>query len=164
VEARLGETRVVTFLVENNRPHETKITFRARSWLDAFGRELPGDEIKFEPEDATLPPGEAVGVQAVINVSEPLEAGMAYFTEFILEGCQTKPISVGLWIQDSGWYDHYAVCDPCRHRRARFVEFCHDHHDYWCDCDRPWHWDPHRHWHDEELCTWQYLPHSVEHM
>jgi hypothetical protein len=163
MEGHLGERRVVPFLVENNRSHQVSIAFRARPWIDAKGHELSKATIQFEPEKVVLEPCESVGVKAIINIVEPLEANTAYFAEFILEGCKAKPISVGLHVHSPCRYEHYATCDPCRRRMAHFVEFCHDY-----DCAHPhergWHgpWDPHRHWHDEYLCNWHHLAHPRE--
>jgi len=160
---RLGERRIIPFLVENNRPRKVEITFRSGPWIDASGQELNNIPVAFDPPKASLESGESVAVKATLNINAPLAAGMTYFTEFILEGCPARPISVGVWVKHEGAYAHYAVCDPCRRRKGRFLEFCHD------PCADNWGaggfgvdgCDPHRHWFDECGCTWHYLPKSA---
>jgi hypothetical protein len=100
-----------------------------------------------------LQSGEAVSVQAMIELAKPFEADMAYFTEFVLEGCTAQPISVGMYIPPEGFFAHYAICDPCRCRHGRFVELCVDPCAPLCGCE-----DPHHHWYDSCHCTWHYLP------
>jgi hypothetical protein len=159
LEAELDERRIIKFLVENNRSREETITFKARSWIDAYGREFDATQtVNFSPASGTLKPGESVGVQAVIEISKKFfEPGMAYFTEFVLEGCPAKPISVGLLVYPQDRYVHYAVCEPCRRRHGRFVEFCGTgcgcgSSSCGCGCD------PHHHWYDTCSCNWYYLP------
>jgi len=187
LKTRLGETRIVTFLVDNNRSHQAQITFRASPFIDAHGNQVDGTLVSFDPNSVTLEPGEAQRVKATFTIHAPLAAGVTYFTEFILEGCPAKPISVGMWVLPENVNDFYALCDPCRRRKGHFVEFCrypydrhgYSHHGYhgphgWhdyshCGCHGPhgWHgyshygcyrpWHAHGYWPKQWPCQWTYL-------
>ena len=187
VRTRLGETRIVTFLVENNRSHQAQITFSASPFIDAHGNQTDGSLVHFVPDSVTLEPGEAQRVTATFTIQAPLTAGRAYFTEFILTGCPAKPISVAVWVLPENVNDFYALCDQCRRRRGHFVEFCHypyDRHGYrhygyhgshgWhgyrhCGChgSHGWHgyrhcgchgpWRAHGYWLKQWPCHWTYL-------
>jgi hypothetical protein len=151
LEARAGEQRVITLLVENNRPSEATVAFKPGPWLDAQGRAV-AIPVEFSPASVTLKAGEAVSIKALVKVMAPAEAGMTYFTEFIMEGCSYRPITVGLRVQAEGCHDVFVQCDECRPARGRFVEYCHgshnchEHHDH-CGCDNCCRdADPHQHW------------------
>lgn len=156
LETQIGEQRVISFLVENNRPKEATLTFKVGPWLDAEGH-AAAIPVEFTPATATLKPGESVGVRALVKVAEPVEAGMVYYTEFILEGCSVRPVTIGMLVQSGSCYAHYVLCDECRRPRGRFVEYCDD-----CGCERTGgcggcrHCDPHHHWFDTCSCAWYY--------
>lgn len=178
-KTRLGETRIVTFLVENNRSHQAQITFKATPLVDAHGNQVSGSFVTFEPKNVTLETGETTRVKATFAIEEPLRPGVSYFTEFILEGCPAKPISVGILILPENVNEFYAACDSCRRRKGHFVEFCQDPYPYGrhyshcgshcgycgshCGCCGPR--DPHGHWLKNWPCNWVYLGNpAVTHM
>ena len=160
LKTRLGETRWVTFLIENNQSHEANITFSAIPLVDAHGRQVSDEFVTFEPPDVILAPCTSARIKARFDIKAPLEPGVAYFTHFNLEGCRAKPISVGIWVLPENVNDFYALCDPCRRRTGHFVKFCHypyhgHHHHEHCGCHGLW--DHHRYWHEKWPCTRLYF-------
>lgn len=156
LETQLGERRIISLLVENNRPRESTVTFRAGPWLNAHGQ-ATAIPVEFTPASATLKPGETVGVRAAITLAEPLEADMAYYSEIIIEGCSVRPITICVLVQSRNCGARYVLCDECRPARGRFVEYCCDCGcESACGCGDCHPCDPHRHWFDPCACAAYY--------
>ena len=128
LETRLGETRKVSFLVENNRSTSVNVEVTAGPLIDSDGKEFQANWVSFNPQKFTLKPCECQGVEATLLIKQPLQADKAYYTEFRLDGCPTKPITIGVLVQAADWYDYYTQCDDCKPRKGSFIEYCE------CDC------------------------------
>jgi hypothetical protein len=133
VEARKGDVRDKVILVENNSPRDVDIVLEADPWMDSTGASHP-TTITFDHAGLHLAPGEAREFTATIAVTDPpLTSGVSYFTRIHLKGSGAKPISVELCVEPLNRIDFYAQTDPCRPRRGRFVDYCHESHERHCE-------------------------------
>lgn len=130
LEARLGERRLLSILFENNRKVSSQVTMNLAVLMDACGNVLEGNElIALQPRTFTLQPGECRRVRLGVNLVPPFEEGQVYYAEIRVDGdCCAEAISLGIWVQPDHYADHHSLCDPCRPRIGRFVEF------HNCDC------------------------------
>lgn len=77
LEAAEGGSAVGVFMVENNLSRRVSGPIHAGPFLDATGREVE-TALRFEPEVATLEPGEQLLVQVSAEVSGDLDPGVDY--------------------------------------------------------------------------------------
>ena len=191
LEVRFGELKLTRILIENNQGQPVTIQLAASPWIDACGRQVPATNVTFTPVSVGLQPGHAAEVRIEIKAAPPLEEGMVYYGEITFSVtttdatgqqtasnacCPPRPISVALCVAPD-LIDHYAVTDPCRKRRGRFVDLCREPCccepcccededccceskpvDPWAACGWPGTWDPHRHWLESCSCRRYCLP------
>ena len=124
VQTRLGETRKISFLVENNRSTPVNVQMTTGPLIDSDGQDLQLNWVSFNPQKFALQSCECQGVEATLVIKPPLQDDRAYYTEFGLEGCPTDPITVGVLVQAADLYDYYSLCDNCKPRKGRFIEYC----------------------------------------
>ncbi|MBZ0298597.1 MAG: hypothetical protein K8J31_02600 [Anaerolineae bacterium] len=115
--ARLGETRAMPFVIENNTAQPVKLTLKALPWVDRNGQVVPGEAaVHFEPDAVALMPGEQASITVSVQVEAPLLAGNHYQTEIMLNG---RSITLSLTVMADTRYRSYRVSDSGRLRASR---------------------------------------------
>jgi len=125
LEARPGERRHLSILIENNREVSSNFSISMQRLMDVCGQTLESQElITFTPSSGTLAPCECLRIDIWINMQPPFSSGQAYYGEIAINGsCCAKTVSLGIWIKPEHLVDHLVLCDHCRPKCGRFVEF-----------------------------------------
>ena len=125
LEARLGERRILSILVENNSKTKQSLTVEVSKIMDACGNLLDQDgSILFAPDELSLNAGECRRVQIAVNVQPPFQDSSIYLAEIkILGSCVEEIITLALWVQPDNYVDHLVLTDDCRPGKGRFYEF-----------------------------------------
>lgn len=125
LEARLGERRLLSILVENNSKISQNVTVKVSKIIDACGNLLePGRNILFVPQEISLSAGECQRVQIAIDVRPPFQESSIYLVEIKISGpCVEEIITLALWVQPDNYVDHLVLTDDCRPGKGRFYEF-----------------------------------------
>ena len=125
LEARLGERRVLSILVENNSKINQSLNLKVSKTMDACGNLLEhGRNIRFVPEEMTINAGECSRVQIAINMQPPFQDGSIYLVEIkVLGSCVEELLTLALWVQPDNYVDHLLFTDDCRKGNGRFYEF-----------------------------------------
>ncbi|MEK6153634.1 hypothetical protein WIW50_10260 [Flavobacteriaceae bacterium 3-367] len=135
VQARLGERRMVSFLIENNRSSPQEVELQVPILIDGCGERLqPGQNFRFDPPKFVIPPCHCQRVKLAIDLIPPFKECTAYYAEIRMTGhCMDEKICLGIYVQPDNYVDHFTLTDSCRPKKGEFVEFascgpCH------CEC------------------------------
>lgn len=131
LDTRLGEHRRLTLLIENNRKVESSFTVKVTKLIDACGQELKVPDgtanvnlINFSPMEGVIQPDACQRVDVLVNLAPPFQGGQVYYAEIQLEGsCCAREVSLGIWVQPDNLADQLMLCDPCRPKKGKRVEF-----------------------------------------
>lgn len=132
LETRLGELRVLSILVENNRNVPQEVKLDVKTIFDACGNMLENkrEVIRFAPDSITIPACDCQRAMIVVHVRPPFDDGQVYYAEIMVSGdCFDEIVSLGIWVQPDHYIDHFVLTDPCRPKKGKFVEFRN------CNCD-----------------------------
>lgn len=131
METKLGETRVLNLLLENNTAANSNFLLKVNYLLGDGGSVIENTDniISFSEEEGTLAPHECRQIQVRIRVDKPLEAGKCYYADICLSGdCPAEPIELGIAVAKHGHTDYHALCHACRPKTGKAVQFCQPHH------------------------------------
>jgi hypothetical protein len=130
VEGRYQETRVLSFLIENNRKVACDVNISVDKFFDACGIAYPPEKtIIIRPPALTIQPGDCGKIHVAVKITAPLKPGQVYYAELKIEGaCCVDNISLGIWVEPDNYADYITYCDPCKPKIGKFVDFVN------CEC------------------------------
>ena len=125
LETRLGERRRLTILIENNQKKESNFNISVAKIIDACGEEITNNElITFYPNEGNIPACKCQKVETLVDIGTNLQPGMVYYVEIKIDGqCCSNEISLGIWVDQETMIDGLVLCDPCKPRKGKFIEF-----------------------------------------
>ena len=111
VYARVGETRVIPLVVENERRREKSITAELGPWRTRGGGTAPVSTVSFEPKNFTLAPCAEREILITVKIDPPQTAGtsneggrtdvdacLVATADLTLAGCDHRPIRLAVAI------------------------------------------------------------------
>jgi len=131
LETRLGERRMLSFLVENNKEIPQTISVGVSLLMDSCGNTIDGGReiFSFSPSTFVIPECQCLRIRMAVNIHQPLQEGHVYYAEIRITGqCAEEKITLALYVQPDNYIDHFTLIDPCRPKKGKFVEF------HNCDC------------------------------
>lgn len=128
--ARMGERRRLSIVLENNKSGSVAYAIQIENLMDACGNVISNDQLfQISPPKGVIATCACVRIDLFINLEAPLQAGQVYYADIKLSGdCGCNSVSLGIWVEPEGIADFLALCDHCRPRKGKFVEF------HNCDC------------------------------
>jgi hypothetical protein len=94
INARLGETAVAPFLVENNFEKSLDVTFQVNGVASLQGQVIQGNVVTFDPPTMSLEPKAQAVVQASLSLTEEFRVQDTYLFRISLAGYQTNEVWV----------------------------------------------------------------------
>lgn len=131
LEARTGEVRKISLLLENNTSRDCTFALRVNTLMDGCGETLEGANlITFPTPTGVLAPCQCRKVDVLISLQPPFQGGQVYYADICIDHaeCNRECVTVGIWVKPDSLVDHLMLCDHCRPRTGRYVEFVP------CDC------------------------------
>ena len=130
VEGRMGERRLMSFIIENNKKEDCNVKLSVVAFFDACGNSYNPDKcIILLPDSLTIKPESCTRVRVGVNFTTPLDDGQVYYAEIKVEGaCCAENISLGIWVEPDNYADFLTYCDPCKPKLGKFVDFVN------CEC------------------------------
>ncbi len=99
LSARIGESAVAPFVIENHHTSALRVSFQAGDFLSLKGDRVSAEQIAFDPPTLSLEPTEQSIVRAMVTVTDAFKVGETYVTNINLVGFQAKDITLTLTIQ-----------------------------------------------------------------
>ncbi|MGR8931911.1 MAG: hypothetical protein ACU836_14860 [Gammaproteobacteria bacterium] len=97
VRARLGETVIARFQVDNNLPSAMNVSFEISDFVGQAGLPISTAAVKFNPVATSLNPGELRVIELTLHVSPALfQEGQRYRSTIRVCGCSGREIDVVL--------------------------------------------------------------------
>jgi len=94
IKARIGETAVAPFVIENQQTATTGVTFQASNLVSGTGHSVSSDCISFEPAALSLHPNQQAVVKAKVQPDNRFRVGESYASSITVLGFDTSQISL----------------------------------------------------------------------
>lgn len=96
--ARVGDTAIAAFLVENSQQQTLEVSFEASQIISRQGEPVGSVAARFDPPLLALGPGVQATVRVLIDISSEFKPGELYLLKVRVVGFEQKEIWIGLHV------------------------------------------------------------------